>query len=122
MERFNFRILILFWLFVVASCQIQDEKFDKTAWNKRTDMFYDNRNKMIDDLMENHLQKGMTLKSVIEMLGNHDNYSDLDSNTIGYEIYVDYGWDIDPVETKTLLIEFSKDSTITGFRLKHWKK
>ena len=121
MEKLNVKILISFLLFVLVSCQTQNEKFDRATWNKRTDMFYDNRNKMIDDLMENHLHKGMTFKNVIEMLGNHENYSDLDSNTIGYEIYVDYGSDIDPIETKTLLITFSKDSTITDFRLNHWK-
>jgi len=45
----------------------------------------------------------------------------LEANTIAYEVMVDYGWDIDPVETKTLIVRFSSDSLYTGSEIKHWK-
>ena len=41
-------------------------------------------------------------------------------NEIIYNIMVDYGWNIDPMEGKELYIEFDKDSTVTDFQLKHW--
>lgn len=34
---------------------------------------------------------------------------------------LDHGWNIDPMEGKELYLEFNKDSTVTGFRLKYWK-
>ena len=49
MEKFNIKIVISFLLLILVSCQIQNEKFDSVSWNKRTDMSYDNRNKMIAD-------------------------------------------------------------------------
>jgi hypothetical protein len=63
----------------------------------------------------------MTYQSVINLLGKPENFANLDSNTIGYEVFVDYGWNIDPVERKTLIIAFSADSTISVYKLKHWK-
>ncbi len=122
MEKHYPKFLIILVLIYLFACKSRNQKFDQALWNKRTDMFYEYRDKMINDLMKNHLQKGMRYKMVNDMLGKPENYSDLDSNMIGYEVFVDYGWDIDPIETKTLLIGFSKDSTITEFRLEHWEK
>jgi hypothetical protein len=34
----------------------------------------------------------------------------------------DYGWDIDPVETKSLMIELTADSLVQDFNIKHWGK
>ena len=82
---------------------------------------YDNRESMVQDLMDNHLHKGMTYKELKELIGQPENYANMDANTIAYEIMVDYGWDIDPVESKTLYIELSPDSTVIAYRLKHRK-
>ena len=82
---------------------------------------YANREHMVRDLMENHLQKGMTFQELTTLIGPPENYSNMDINTVGYEIMVDYGWDIDPVEGKTLYIELSKDSTVIDYSLEHWE-
>ena len=114
--------LIAALLVGLYSCKQTEITFDKELWSKSVDGFYEHRENMIKDLMENELNKEMAYKSVIDLLGRPANFANLDSNTIGYEVFVDYGWDIDPVETKTLLIEFSSDSTIKEIELKHWKK
>ena len=112
--------LILFIL-LLFSCGIEDKKFDKTTWNVKNDMFFANREKMVKDLMKNHLKKGMTYEKVIDLLGQSENYQDDPPNTICYEIMVDYGRNIDPQKGKTLYIEFSRDSTIQNVRLEKWK-
>ena len=106
---------------IITSCSSDDKKFDRSTWNERNDMFYANRESMIQDLMGNYLKEGMNLQEVIDLIGQPENYANMKPNTIGYEIMVDYGWDIDPVEGKTLYIEFSQDSVITNFNLEYWE-
>lgn len=105
----------------LSSCGVKEMKFDKSKWNERFDGFYEYRENMVQDLMENHLEKGMELKKVVELLGEPGNYHNKKENEIIYEIMVDYGWNIDPMEGKELYIEFNKDSIITDFKLEHWK-
>jgi hypothetical protein len=114
-------IIIAVFLIGLYSCKQTEITFDKELWSKTVDGFYEHREQMVKDLMENRLNKGLAYHSVIDLLGKSANFANLDSNTIGYEVFVDYGWSIDPVETKTLLISFSSDSTIRVFKLKHWK-
>lgn len=40
---------------------------------------------------------------------------------MNYLILEDYGWDIDPVETKTLEIELTEDSIINKYKIEHWE-
>jgi hypothetical protein len=115
-------IILLTLLAGLVSCKQTEIAFNKELWNMNIDGFYVHRDKMISDLLENKLSKEMTYQSVIDLLGKPANFANLDSNTIGYEVFVDYGWDIDPVETKTLIFNFSSDSMITDMKLKHWKK
>lgn len=115
------KILILISSLLTISCGKNEIKFNELTWNERDDMFYKNRELMVNDLMENQLHKGMKYKELLEMLGNPENYENLKPNTIAYEIMVDYGSDIDPVEGKDLYMIFNKDSTLIDFKLKHWK-
>ena len=96
----------------LSGCEIKEMEFDKSKWNERFDGFYEYRENMVQDLMENHLEKGMEFKKVIELLGEPGNYQNKKENEITYEIMVDYGWNIDPMEGKELYIEFDKDSTV----------
>jgi hypothetical protein len=52
---------------------------------------YANRESMVTDLMKNHLRQRMTFKEVVELIGKPENYTNTKSNSIGYEIMVDYG-------------------------------
>lgn len=82
---------------------------------------YANRESMVKDLMEHDLHKGMAYRELIALIGQPDHYANMKPNTIGYEIMVDYGWDIDPVEGKTLFIELSQGSTVIACRLEQVK-
>jgi len=115
------KLICIFSIFLLTSCDNQQMEFDKEKWNERDDIFYANREKMVSDLMKNHLKKGMAYKEVLDLLGNSENYQNDPRNTIGYEIMVDYGWNIDPQKGKTLYIEFTNDSTVKDFKLEEWK-
>lgn len=106
---------------ILLSCGPGEKKFDKSTWNQRADIFYANRESMVRDLMDNHLHIGMSYTELTELIGKPENYANMKPDVVAYEIMVDYGWDIDPVEGKTLVISLSKDSTITGYKLEHWK-
>ena len=115
------KLIYILLIVLLNSCGKAQMKFEKEKWNEREDMFYANREKMVADLMNNHLKKGMTSKAVKNLLGSSDNYENIPKNTIIYEIAVDYGWNIDPEKGKTLYIEFEKDSVIKDFKLKEWR-
>lgn len=121
--RYNKRGLKLIYILIIVlltSCSKPHIKFEKEKWNERDDMFYANREKMVKDLMNNHLKQGMTSKEVLNLLGNPDNYQDDLPNTLSYEIAVDYGWNIDPQKGKTLYMEFTNNSIIKDIKLKEW--
>jgi hypothetical protein len=115
------KIFIISFLFLILSCGIKEIEFEKSKWNESFDGFYECRENMVSDLIENHLQKGMTYKHLIDLIGKPENFANLKKNTIGYIIMEDYGWDIDPVETKTLIIEITKDSLVKNIKIEHWK-
>jgi len=109
------RLMIIFSLCFLAVCGDKQVEFDQSNWNKSVDGFYQFREVMVKDIMENHLKKGMTYKQLTDLIGEPENFGNLKTNTIGYTLMEDYGWDIDPVETKSLLIELTADSLIQNF-------
>lgn len=116
------KIAFLIILFTVSNCGKPDVEFNKQQWNKKFDGFYKNRESMVNDLLKNHLKKGMRYKNVKNLIGEPQNYATRKSNTIVYTVMEDYGWDIDPVETKILIITLSKDSLVENYEIQHWKK
>src|SRR5690606_4819517 len=121
MARRRMTLIYIFVILLLTSCNNQQVEFDKEKWNERDDMFYANREKMVTELMENHLNKGMTYKDVVNLLGVSENSQNGHPNTIAYEIMVDYGWNIDPQKGKTLYIEFTNDSIVKDIKLDEWK-
>jgi hypothetical protein len=112
---------LIITLFINSSCESNEIKFDKSKWNEKVDGIYLYREKMATDLIANHLRKGMIYREIVELLGNPEVYSDLGENIIASAIMEDFGWDIDPVETKTLIIELTKDSMVNNYEIMHWK-
>jgi len=106
--------------FSLISC-VKEIEFEKTKWNERFDGFYEYRENMVNDLMENHLRKGMSYSELTELIGIPTNYANLESNEIAYEIMVDYHWNIDPMEGKDLYFKLDNDSTVINFRIEHWE-
>jgi hypothetical protein len=95
-------------------------KFDKDKWKEKDDFVYIYRERMINDLIENHLNSRMTKNDVIDILGR-SNYTQVKPLELVYEVYEDYGWDIDPIETHNLAITFNGDSTLEKAYLEIWK-
>lgn len=95
-----------------------NQKFDQIAWSEKGDLgIYPNREKMLEDLMNNHKLKGLTYKQLIDMLGEPEKYSDEEPNTATYNIVTDYGGNIDPVYIKNLEVKFSVDSVVKNVNI-----
>lgn len=115
--------------FVLTSCVNNQIPFSQKAWNE-WDGYYDYRKLVIDDLLKNHLHKGMLYQDVIDLLGkSYSTNSDTcaqDTTTsieIEYEVEVKTKFsDIDPVGGSYLKIIFGKDSLITNYKVIEWKK
>ena len=115
-------LIIIYCICFLSACGNKQLDFEKSRWNESVDGFYKFRESMANDLMENHLEKGMTYQQLIDLIGEPENLGNLKENIIGYTLMEDYGWDIDPIETKTLLIELTADSLVQDFKKVHWKK
>lgn len=115
------KIYLFLNLLIVLSCNKKEIAFNKDSWNIKGDIFYRNRAIMANDLLNNHLKSGMKYSQVICLLGNPENFQDIETNQIVYEISTDYGNDIDPIRGKNLIINFSKDSLVTNFKIENWK-
>ena len=83
---------------------------------------YNHRELMIEDLSKNYLKQGMKFADTEKLLGKNQLSDGKDSLQLQYEIYTYYGSDIDPIETKTLIVNFSADSTLTNIWVDHWEK
>jgi len=115
--------LLIFALFTTTflSCQTQ-QKFDKEKWAEVADlMTFTNRKSMLDDLTKNIPLKGRNYQDIVSLLG-HPQYPIDSTMEIGYKIDEEYGSDIDPIYTQTLLLQFDKDSTVKSFKVQQWKK
>lgn len=96
--------------------------FDKAKWKIKNDVYdFTYREKMVTDLLNTHLKKGMTYKEVTNLLGESD-YGNLPQNTLEYQIKTNYGFDIDPKMVKNLQIKFTNDSILENFELTEWKR
>jgi hypothetical protein len=116
-----FKVVPIILYIFLTSCGVKDKEFNKTTWNDRDDFFYKNREIMVNDLIKNHLKKGMTYSELVDLIGKPENYGNLKPRTIGYELSVDYGIDIDPIKSKILIIELAGDSTILDYKVEKWK-
>lgn len=77
---------------------------------------------MYKDLLTNYKLKGISYKQLVNLIGEPGKDFSGEPNEIYYEILTDYGFDIDPVKSKTLIFKFDSDSIIVDFELKEWKK
>jgi len=106
---------------LLTACK-NETKFDKAGWIIKDDLgLYPNRNKMLNDLIENQKLKGLTYLQLIDKIGEPEKNVSGDSNSIYYDIVTDYGHDIDPVYSKTLEFKFDTDSIITDYKINEFK-
>src|SRR5258708_2572527 len=96
--------IIFLGLFITfASC---GGKFDKVKWTKEFDGSYPERDKMLDDLLNNQKLNGLRYWQLIDLLGKPE-HDKGDSCVYYYQIIVDYGRDIDPVYIKNLELQLN---------------
>ena len=118
----NYKQIIIFFLLLsnIFSCENHATKFDKILWDKKEDIFFDNRKDIVNDLMKNHLRRGMHYKQVIQLIGEPQYKQD--STEISYEISVEFGrLDIDPIKSSSLVLQFN-DSLLQTFHLEGYGK
>ena len=77
---------------------------------------------MLRDIVENERLIGLKYQSIIDSLGQHENWIEKNENELWYPVTVDYGTDIDPVYTKHLTLTMDNDSTVVKVEIKEWKK
>lgn len=115
----HFTFLSLSIMFI--SCQTE-QKFDKIKWAEVADlMTFPNRKYMINDLVKNYKIKGESYIRIIDLLSQPQSNMN-HKHEVFYDIEVDYGFDIDPIYTKVLILQFSKDSIVQTFEVKEYKK
>ena len=116
------KLLFAIMIYILLSCNSNTQiKFDKGKWNEENDPAFPSpyRSKMLIDLTTNYKLVGLKYFQLVDLLGLPDFK---DTSSLSYSIIEDYGYDIDPVYTKYLDFTFSKDSLITSFKIREWKK
>lgn len=115
------KYLPLLLLVLCFACKDKQIPFDKNKWNHSIDGFFTYREFMVKDLLTNRLSVGMPFKEIQALLGEQVTTVVEIPNRVGYELSVDYRWDIDPVAGKTLFIDLGKDSTLVYAEVEAWE-
>lgn len=117
------KFLNIILLFLLLTACDKDRKFEKTLWLNQSDVRqYPYRNNMCEDLVKNHKLRGLSYKQLVNLIGEPEKTIIDEPNSIYYEILTEYGSDIDPIKTKTLIFKLNSDSTILDFKIEEWKK
>lgn len=113
-------IAIIASISLLGSCGPEQMPFDPAGWNEPIDMGYKYRTRMLNDLVENYLQEGMTKTQAIQLMGPPLRNSKSDLNVMRYEIEEEYGMRIDPVHGSTLVLTLENDSVVVNVEIVDW--
>ena len=115
MHRWD-KIILVIWTILLISCQDKHVPFNKTGWTESVDAkpCPPLREQMVDDLLSNHLIKGLTYRQIISKLGPSDNHENTKPDILRYEISNEYT-NGDIVHITALDFNFTKDSVITSW-------
>lgn len=82
------------------------------------------RKAMTEDLLKKHLNlnKKSNYKTIENLLGKSDLQTSNDTIQLAYTIQQEFGTDIDPIKSETLIINFDKDSVLRNWNYKIWEK
>lgn len=92
-------------------------------WKEYRDLdAYPYRELMLRDILDNKKFLGQKYQTVIDSLGQPENWTSKKENELWYSVAIDYGSDIDPVYTKHLTLTMDIDSTIEKVAIREWRK
>lgn len=105
----------------VRSWAGRDMPFDSDLWKRKTHALATGsgvespRRRMINDLLDRHLHRGMGKDDVLQLLGDPRPGEDVSWESEWHYWLADYfGWDIDPVCAERLSLSFSAKGRLEG--------
>lgn len=112
--------LIFFSIMICISCQHKakeattPEKFEKIKWQTGVDGEYPFREKMLPDLLYTDIIRRLKRDSILSLLGEPTRK---DTNFLFYRVKQQNFAGMIPLHTKTLVIKFAKDSSVTWIKI-----
>jgi hypothetical protein len=114
------RLIFIFCTLLVSCRQnanFNKERFNQEGWQKISDLGqHPEREKMVNDLIQNHNLKGLHYNELIKKLGPPD-FWEPENRVIYFGLATNYGVDLDPTGQRSLKFQFSLDSIITNFAI-----
>jgi len=115
------RIIILILLLTFTSCKVKEQKFNSQVWKEAYSDSSSKRELLVNDLIKNHMYRGMSFHDIIKLLGDPEIVEKNENITIGYILNTNYDR-IDPIKGKDLIIDLSRDSIVLDYKITEWKK
>jgi hypothetical protein len=107
-------LLICFAFSGISNFYISKTKFDKVIWTNDDPITYDERRKMISDLIDNELLKDKQKNEIVEILGQPswiDTTATGKTKELNYTVRISYGFDIfDPRCMEYLVINIDTNT------------
>lgn len=118
---FNCRLFVVIGILFSCCVQEHNAKFESERWQDYEDAVFPPKARaaMLNDLVSNQKLVGSDYNDIIELLGIPD---DKDSTSLAYKVSVRYGFEIDPIYIKELVLHFGTDSTINRYTIEEWSK
>jgi hypothetical protein len=113
LNLFKITMFCMAMLFAFTACN-RNKKFDKQQWAYTDGIDYPLRDKMVNDLVDNHPLKGLKYSQVIQLLGYPQGN---DSISFYYQIENTYTNTGKRDQLKKLIFYMGKDSIITKTEL-----
>lgn len=114
-----FRVLLI--SIILYSCN-EHPKFDVKKWNDESDRdFFKNRNAMLEDLLDNYVLKGKSIKELEKIFGYIDYDSTINQKRISFEVYQEWRG-IDPSLTKYLVLRLNKNKIVDSIYVYTYKR
>jgi len=115
------KTFLIFLSFITCiSCQhkvkeaASPEKFDKAKWQTGVDGEYPFRDQMVPDLLYTDTLRRLKRDAILDLLGEPTR---VDTNFLFYRVKQKTVGGLIPVHTKTLVIKFAKDSSVTWIKI-----
>lgn len=92
--------------------------FEPEGWAVESDGSYPNRLRMVDDLMDHHLQIGMSFDSIVQLLGQPEYWTDRNEPGKQYFLVEEHYSGligIDPDYWDLILVHLDDNKRLTGF-------